>query len=169
MKLRPLIAACLLASAPALAGGPATTGALATPANRIAGIWSNVANVGPCGGSPVETNRQTLAFGAGGSFLDNPRFPPAGVPNIAGIAGTHTRSFGIGSWTFNPTTGVYTLDQRFDWYVNGLYHGYQVVRRTILLSNDGNQGAGPVQTARFDAAGAMLLQLCGSAVMTRVS
>lgn len=170
MNIRHALLAAALATAAgaAFAGGPTTTGALATPANRIVGVWANTAMVGPCGGTAGEPQRQTLVFHAGGTFLDNPRFPPAGIPNIAGIAGIHQRSVGVGAWSFDPLTGRYTLDQRFDWFVNNQYHGYQVVRRTILLSSDGNAAAGPVQTTRYAANGAVVMELCGSASSTRL-
>lgn len=158
----------LATTLPALAGSPSTTGALATPANRIVGAWANTAVVGPCGGAAGEPQRQTLVFHAGGTFLDNSRFPPAGIPNIAGIAGVHQRGIGVGTWAYDPLTGRYTLDQRFDWFVNNQYHGYQVVHRTILLSSNGNTAAGPVRTTRYTANGAIVMELCGSASSTRL-
>lgn len=168
MKAHPsLLLGALLAAAPAFAG-PAETGALAVPANRIVGAWSNVAQVGPCGGSLGDTQRQTLVFQAGGTFLDNARFPPAGLPNLMGIAGTHQRSIGVGTWRYEPRTGQWSLSQRFDWYVDNAYHGYQVVERTIVLSNDRNTASGPVRTVRYAANGAILAQLCGQAVSTRI-
>ena len=164
-----LLAAGLLASAgPALAGSPTTTGALATPANRIVGVWKNTALVGSCNGGPAMPPRQTLVFHAGGTFLDNSLFPPQGVPGIAGIGGIHQRSIGVGAWSYDPLTDQYTLDQRFDWFVDNQYHGYQVVHRTILLSNDGNAAAGPVQTTRYAADGTVVMALCGTASSTRL-
>jgi len=170
MNLRPsLLAACLAAAiAPAFAGSPTTTGALATPANRIVGAWSNVAMVGPCGGVAGAPLRQTLLFHAGGTFLDNSLFPPQGLPNLNGIAGTHQRSIGVGTWHYDPLTGQYALDQRFDWFVNNQYHGYQVVTRSILLSTDGNNATGPVRATRYAANGAIVAELCGSASSTRL-
>lgn len=164
----PLLTLALLATTTiAQANGPTTTGALATPANRIVGSWSNVATTGPCGGT-TSLQRQTIVFTAGGTFLDNPRFPPNGLPNLSGIPGTHQRSFGVGVWAYNPDTGEYTLDQRFDWYVDNVYHGYQTVQRSILLSNDGQQAAGPVHSTRYAANGSTIAQICGSAVSTRL-
>lgn len=169
-RLAPCLATLLgLAVLPAAtAGDPARTGALSTPANRIVGTWSNVATVGPCGGQAAEPQRQTIQFHAGGTFTDNPRFPPQGLPNLAGIAGVHQRSIGLGDWRYDPASGQYTLSQRFDWYVNNAYHGYQVVERTIVLSNDRNTASGPVRTVRYAANGAILAQLCGQAVSTRI-
>ena len=163
------IALLALASLPAVAGGdPPRNGALATPANRIIGVLSNVAQVGPCGGTPNSAIRQTLMFEAGGGFVDNAPFPPQGVPNVYGVVGLNQRSIGLGTWSYDPLTSRYTLDQRFDWFVNNAYHGYQVVHRTIQLSNDGQTAAGPVNTVRYAANGSVVIELCGSAVSTRL-
>jgi hypothetical protein len=163
------IALLALASLPAVAGGdPVGNGALATSANRIIGLWNNVAQVGPCGGTAGATIRQTLLFLAGGGFVDNAPFPPQGAPNVYGVAGNNQRSIGLGTWRYDPLTGRYTLDQRFDWFVDNAYHGYQVVHRTILLSNNGNAASGPVRTTRYAANGSVVIELCGSAVSTRL-
>lgn len=164
-----LIAVFALASATAHAQqDPATTGGLAVPANRIVGLWNNVAQVGPCGGVAGATIRQTLMFETGGGFVDNSPFPPQGVPNVYGVAGLNQRSIGLGTWRYDPLTGRYTLDQRFDWFVDNAYHGYQVVHRTIQLSNDGRTASGPVRTVRYAANGSIVVELCGSAVSTRL-
>ncbi|MCJ0826787.1 hypothetical protein MQC88_12630 [Luteimonas sp. 50] len=165
-----LLAAALvtLAAGPAPAGNPATDGALATRANRIVGLWDNYAYVGPCDGTPGPAQRQLLMYMTGGTFLDNSRFPPQGMPNLAGIPGIHQRSIGVGTWSYSPQAGSYTLDQRFDWYVDNVYNGYQVVHRTILLSNDGNSAEGPVTTTRYAADGSVIVELCGSASSTRI-
>ena len=172
MNLRRTILALVLSAAAGTVAAqppsPVRTGALPVPANRIVGSWSNASSVGPCGGAPTSPGLQTIVFSAGGTFLDNPRFPPGGLPNLNGVAGTHQRSIGVGSWSYDPTTTQYTVDQRFDWYVNNLYHGYQVVQRSILLSGDGQQAAGPVRTTRYAANGSIIVELCGSAVSTRL-
>lgn len=170
-KTLTLSLATVLAIASAAANAqqsPATTGGLAVPANRIVGLWSNVAQVGPCSGSANSTLRQTLMFETGGGFVDNSPFPPQGVPNVYGVTGLNQRSIGLGTWRYDPLTAQYTLDQRFDWFVNNVYSGYQVVHRTILLSNDGNAASGPVHTVRYAANGSVVIELCGSAVSTRL-
>ena len=164
-----LAAVLTLASATAQAQqSPARTGGLAVPANRIVGLWSNVAQVGPCGGAAGATIRQTLLFEPGGGFIDNAPFPPQGAPNVYGVAGLNQRSIGLGTWSYEPLTGRYTLDQRFDWFVDNTYHGYQIVHRTILLSNDGRTASGPVHTIRYAANGSVVVELCGSAVSNRL-
>jgi len=160
------LALLALASLPAVAGGdPARNGALSTAANRIIGLWDNVAQVGPCGGTPVQAIRQTLMFVPGGGFVDNAPFPPQGAP---GPGGLNQRSIGLGTWSYDPLTAQYTLDQRFDWFVNNVYNGYQVVHRTMLLSNSGDTASGPVRTTRYAANGSVVFELCGSAVGTRL-
>lgn len=168
----PLLALTLLAAAMTAEAetrrGPAYTGALNTPAARIVGAWSNTSRVGPCNGSPGGPGQQTLLFHAGGTFLDNSRFPPGGIPNILGIAGNHQRSIGVGTWQYDPRSGEYTLEQRFDWFVDNSYHGYQVIERRILLSNDGQTASGPVIATRYAANGDMIVRLCGNALSERL-
>lgn len=146
---------------------PVTTGALPVPANRIVGAWDNAAYVGPCGGTPSPNPaRQTVVFHAGGTFLDNSRYPPQGIatPN-----GTMQRSIGVGTWEYSPRTGQWSLEQRFDWFKNNVYDGYQVIQRSaILLSGGGASMAGPVHVYRYDAAGTLVLEQCGTATATRL-
>lgn len=160
------LAACLAPCA-AAAGDPFATGAMPVPANRIVGVWDNAAYVGPCGGTPSATPaRQTVVFHAGGTFLDNARYPPQGIatPN-----GTMQRSIGVGSWEYSPRTGRWSLEQRFDFFKNNVYDGYQVISRSsILLSSDGKTMAGPVHAYRYDAAGTLVLEQCGTATATRL-
>ncbi len=167
--LTALTTAALVCAGSTSASDLASTGALPTPANRIVGLWSNVASVGPCGGTPTSMLRQTIMFSTGGTFVDNSRFPTGGVPNANGVAGLNQRSIGLGTWEYTPRTGQYSLTQRFDWFVNNQYHGYQVVERTrMLLSSDGNTLASLVRTVRYAADGAVVAELCGTATSTRV-
>lgn len=166
----PLLAACLLAAAaPVLADGPATTGALATPANRIIGVWANESHVGPCGGPVGGPGYQTLLFNAGGTMVDNSRSPPAGIPAVVNGVAVHLyRTIGVGTWSYSPESGEYALDQQFYWFVDSQYDGYQTVHRTILLSADGNQAGGAVLTRRYAANGALITELCGTALSNRL-
>ena len=166
----PLLAlaiAAALAPAVASATDPAQTGALSTPANRIVGVWLNQAFVGHSGGTPSAVpQHQTLVFHAGGPFLDNSRFPPQGTgaaPNLM------QRSIGVGTWTYSPRTGRWSLEQRFDWFRNNVYDGYQViVRPDILLGGDGRSAASSVEARRYGADGTLLATQCGRAVSTRM-
>ncbi len=144
-------------------------GAPNVPANRIVGLWSTQAATRPCGSNlPLSPLRNTILFHAGGTVLANSRFPLAGIPNVAGVPGINQRGQDLGTWSYNPVTHQYTLKLQFDWYVDGLYHGYQTVNRTILLSNDGQQASGPVRSTRFSAAGAVIADVCGEALSTRL-
>lgn len=162
MNVRALaIALGLAATAPAFAGDATTKNFL----HRIVGVWANEARVGPCGGPPGGPQYQTLAFHAGGTFSDNPRFPPQGAQTPGGHV---SRSIGLGTWDFNWRTGKYTLDQQFDWYLDGQYDGFQTVHRTITVGNGGDTLSGPVLTIRYNADGSQRFELCGTAVSNRI-
>lgn len=166
--LRPIcIAALLASSATAQAGGPATTGALNTPANRIVGLWANVARVGSCvpGSILGPVLRQTLMYDAGGTLVDNSRFPPQGITTPDGVV---QRTIGMGVWSYAPATGQHSVRQQFDFYLSNTYDGYQVVETTRQLSNDGNTLTGPVVTTRYNADGTERFRQCGAAVSTRL-
>ena len=155
-----------LASATAFAHDPQRTGALNVAANRIAGLWDTQPLVRPCGSTVQPTpGHTTLLFNTGGTWVENPRFPPSGVP---GPNGQIQRSGGLGTWSYNPDTAQYTAHMRFDWYLDGAYDGYQTVNRKILLSGNGQQAAGPVRSTRYAADGSVMAELCGSATGNRL-
>ena len=157
------------AAGPALAIDTSRSGAVATPANRIVGLWVSEGITRPCGTVlPANTVRNTLLFSAGGTVEENPRFPPQGAPNVNGVAGINQRGQALGTWSFEPISGVYSLHLRFDWYVDGVYHGYQTVDRDLTLSPDGLQVTGPVVATRFSAAGVPIAALCGTATSDRI-
>jgi len=165
-----LLAVAMFACATTVAcATPSTSGALAVPANRIAGLWNAQAAIGPCGSgvTPIAVNN-TLLFHPGGTVSEGAKFPPGGAPNVFGVAGLNQRNDGLGTWSFDPATEVYAFHLRFDWYVDGAYHGYQTVDREIMLSSDGQQAFGPVHTVRYAANGSAIAELCGSAVQQRL-
>lgn len=152
------LAALLALPAPVQAVDPVRNGALATPANRIVGLWTTEGAVRPCGsGLPASTIRNTLLFNAGGTVIENPRSPPGG-----------DRTLAIGTWSFDPVSGVHSLHLRFDWYAAGVYGGYQTVDRQMIISNDGLQITGEVVSTRHAANGAVLVALCGTAISDRI-
>ncbi len=154
------LAACLAPTC-ASAGGPATTGALATPANRIVGLWETIANVRPCNTTiPLREIRNTLLFNAGGTVIENPRT----LPKVAGAG----RSFAIGTWNYDPDTRRYGGMLRFDNYSDGVYAGYQTVDRDIVLNAAASIASGTVVSTAYDANGNQLIQLCGTATSTRL-
>lgn len=158
-----------LAAMPAGAVDLLHHGAPNVPANRIVGLWTTQAAVRPCGSNlPLSPARNTIVFNAGGTVLANLDSPLTGYPDLAGIPGSHQRGPDVGTWSYNPLTRQYTLKLRFDWHVDGLYHGYSIVDRSILLSNDGKQGSGPVRVTRYTADGAIIVAFCGDALSTRL-
>ncbi|WP_119717109.1 hypothetical protein [Cognatilysobacter tabacisoli] len=171
MNLTTTFALALAVAAVTLPAGadPARDGALAVPANRIVGAWDGTGLVQPCGsGLPFRTVRNTIVFQAGGIVVENARFPPNGVPNVQGVPGITQRSIGLGTWSYNPATGQYAMQLRFDYFVDGAYHGYGVVERTILLSNDGTQNAGPVRAVRYRPDGSIVAEECGTGSGVRI-
>ena len=139
------------------------------PASRIVGLWTTQAAVRPCDTNlPLRPIRNTMLFHAGGTAVANLELPVAGTPNLAGIPGIHQRGPDLGTWSYNPRTQQYTLKLRFDWHVDGLYHGYSTVDRTILLSNDGKLASGPVRVTRYKDDGGLIVAFCGDAVSTRL-
>lgn len=139
---------------------------LPTPGNRIVGLWANTSRVGSCDtGELGPPGNQTVMFNAGGTFVDNPRFPAGGVPTPGGVV---QRSIGLGTWNYNHRSRQYTLRQQFDLFLSTDYDGYTVIERTMRLSNDGNHITGPVVATRFNADGDLVFQLCGIAESTRL-
>lgn len=153
---------------PLAVAGPADTGALNVPANRIVGLWHTEGVVGPCGVTPNNPIRNTLLFHAGGTVVENSPFPPEGVLNAFGVAGTNQRNNGIGTWSYDPASKRYAMHLRFDWFVNNVYHGYMTIDRDLRLSSDGLQVSGPVWVTRFAADDTQILQLCGEVTSTRL-
>lgn len=146
---------------------PAVTGAFPGPANRIVGLWSTDGMVGPCASAPFIPIVNTLLFHAGGTVVENPRFPPGGVPNVFGVPGVNQRGQGLGTWLYHPASERYFVHLQFDWFVDGVYHGYMTIDREMVLSSDGNLASGPVVAVRYAVDGNPLVQLCGSAESER--
>lgn len=165
-KALPLSLLAVLAIASAAANAqqsPARTGSLAVPANRIVGLWATEAAVSPCGSgeTPSPQRINTLQFNAGGTLNENPLFPPGGD-------GEQQRTAGLGTWSYSPRTGQYAMHLRFERFVNGVYVGHATVDRSLTLSGDGQQVAGPVEAKFFALDGSVIVHLCGSAVSTRL-
>ena len=157
-----LAAVILTVATPALAqSGPANSGALAVPANRIVGLWEAVATVRPCNipAAPPRDVRNNLLFHAGGTVTEN----PGALPSVAGSS----RSFGLGTWRYDPDSNRYTGILRFDTYLNGVYTGYTTIDRDTVLEG-ANSGGGPVVVSVYDSNGNQLVQLCGTATQRRL-
>lgn len=134
-------------------------------ANRIVGLWATEGHLGPCNGTPVITVLNTLLFQAGGTVVDNPRFPPGGAPNASGL---YARNQGLGTWSYDPVTHKYFLHLQFDNFIDGVYDGYSTVDRELVLSQEGLLASGPVRSDRFKADGSLLMEVCGQAVSSRL-
>lgn len=138
------------------------------PANRIVGLWRTQGEIRPCGSDlPFSTIFNTLLFHAGGTVVENPRIPPDGIltPTVPGV---NQRGQALGTWAYDWRTRRYTVNLRFDWYVDGIYHGYGTVEREIILNQSGAHASGPVRSARHLADGSVLGEVCGSAVSERL-
>ena len=157
-----LAAAMVSVATPALAqSSPASTGALPVPANRIVGLWETAATVRPCNipNAPARDVRNNLLFHAGGTVTEN----PGALPSVTGAS----RSFGLGTWRYDPASNRYTGMLRFDTYLNGGYTGYTTIDRDIALV-DADTAVGPVVVTVYDTGDNQLIQLCGTANQHRL-
>lgn len=162
-----LLAALLLAGSSAAFAG----GAGHAPGDRLVGMWETDIYVSPAactpGGPPAPlVGHNTMVFNAGGTLVENPQVTPSGgAPGAAQV-----RSMGLGKWTYNPRTGQYRVLLRLEWYAadDGAWLGYQMVDRTILLSNDRNTAFGPVTSIRYAPNGSVLFKVCGKGVSRRL-
>jgi hypothetical protein len=156
-------AAVLTMATPALAqSGPTSTGAIAVPANRIVGLWEAAGTVRPCNnpGVPPRTVRNNLLFHAGGTVTEN----PGALPSVTGPS----RSFGLGTWSYDPDSNRYTGMLRFDTYLDGVHTGYQTIDRDIVLDGANATATGVVVVTVYDTNGNQLVQLCGTAIQHRL-
>jgi hypothetical protein len=140
---------------PAMKSSP-TAGALATPGNRIVGLWSTQGTVSGCStGVPVIQVRNDLLFQAGGTVIEN-------------ISPTTARNGGMGVWSYDPTTRWYTMHLRFDRFANNAYIGFSMIDRQLLMSDDGQQISGPVRATGYALDGSVITELCGDVTSERL-
>lgn len=173
MKTLPLLplALGLLSASPAVpATDQAARAVFVAPANRVAGMWTTDIYVSPAactpgGPPPPLIGHNTMVVNTGGTLVENPQVTPPGVPGQSQL-----RTFGLGTWSYSPRTGQYKAVVRFDWYAsaNGAYLGYQVVDRTMLLSNDRDTAFGPVTSTRYAPDGSVVARVCGKAISYRL-
>ena len=143
------------ATSPAIQG-PARTGAVATPANRIVGLWSTQGTVSGCAtGVPVIQVRNNVLYHAGGTATEN-------------IAPTQIRNQGLGVWSYDQSTGLYTTHFRFDRFANGIYSGYTIIDKEGQMSADGQEFTGPVRATLYAPDGHVIVELCGEPVSERL-
>lgn len=173
MNSKPMLAVAILAlssAANAAAPGPQKAQVVwGWGAERLVGTYQSDAQVRPCGTSfPYMPVLNTISFNAGGTVVENARFPPTGVLNVFGIPGLFTRSIGLGSWSYNPLRRSYSMSLRYDFFENGVFYGTGVVNRDIQLSADGNTTSGSVRSTVYTSGGSVIVDLCGEAVSKRL-
>ncbi len=138
-------------------------------AERIVGTYQSEAQVRVCGTTlPFLPVASTITFQAGGTITESARFPPGGVPNVFGIPGQFTRNIGLGTWWYNPSTRTYSMAMRYDYFVDGMYHGIGTVDRDLHLSANGDTASGPVESLVSAVDGSVIVDVCGDAVSTRL-
>lgn len=164
--LRSAITLACAALGAVAATAPVAARADGNSANRIVGLWDTQAEVRPCGTDlPPNKIANTLLIHAGGTIVENPRYPPGGAPNAAGH---YERNQALGTWVFNRKTGRYWIHLRFDNFLDTVYDGYSEVDREVRIKKGGMEFVGPVWASRYDADGNLLFKLCGSAVSSRL-
>ena len=57
---------------------------------------------------------------------------------------------------------------RFNWFVDGFYHGYQQIDRQITLNASGTELSGAINAARYLANGTKHMDFCGQETSTRI-
>lgn len=136
-------------------------------ANRIVGIWSTEATVGPCGGTPNVAVRNTLLFNANGTVVENPRIPPNGILQPSGVY--YQRTISLGTWSYDRRAKRYVIHLQFDNYVGNAYDGFSTVDRELVLDKSGMVATGAVTASRFrvGVTDPILVQ-CGTATSTRL-
>jgi hypothetical protein len=165
-QLRAAIALVWAAAGTAAAAAPLTANANGDSPNRIVGLWSTQAEVRPCGTDlPPMAIVNTLLIHAGGTIVENPRFPPGGAPNAAGH---FERTQALGTWQLNRRSGKYWIHLRFDNYIDKAYDGHTTIDREARFRKNGLEFLGPVSVSRFNAEGTLIGQLCGRAVSSRL-
>ena len=135
---------------------PGSGGTPSTLANRLIGLWNTQGTVAGCDtGSPVLNTRNNLLFHAGGTLTEN-------------IAPVTSRNQGLGVWSYDQTTGWYTLHLRYDRFSNGALVGFATVDRQLFMSEDGQQISGPVRATFYATDGTVTQELCGEATSVRI-
>lgn len=163
---RSCAAACLMLGASlAEASTPATTGASPAAANRIVGTWTASVRTGPCGGNLGPPFLATTVFHAGGTLSETNAAPLAGIPSPWGLS---VRGPAFGTWSYDPRSGTYSASMRFNWFVNGVYHGYQQIDwPELVLSLGDSVLSGSFTGERLFASGDPPAVNCGTVTQVR--
>jgi hypothetical protein len=129
-----ILLACVAGNAGAntASGGPP-----GSPANAIVGTWEFTVQLGPCNGPLNPAFRAMTVFHMGGTLSESNATPLVGVPSPWGLS---QRGPAYGSWRYDPTSGRYTAQMRFYWFVNGVLHGHQLIERQLTVAGDQMDG-----------------------------
>lgn len=128
---------------------------------QLVGLWHFDAQIGPCGGPAQPAVSSTSVFHAGGTLAETNTMPLGGIPNILGIPGMHVRGPAFGTWRYDWRHRRYVAQMRFNWYVSGIYHGYQQIQRELRLTDHARQADGAITSTRYLADGSPLADFCG--------
>lgn len=126
--------------------------------NRIIGLWDARVDVGACTGSgPRRQFRGLNVFNLGGTLVDTNAFAPT------------TRGPGFGTWLHDRRTGKYESRMQFYRYLpDGTFDGVQDITRETTLSADGNRTEDVVYVRVLNPDDTLRMEMCGTAVATRV-
>jgi len=134
-------------------------------ANQIVGTWEASTRTGPCGGPFGMPFLAFTVFHAGGTLTETNMAPLAGVPTPFGQA---IRGPAFGTWSYDRRNRTRTAQMRFNWFVNGLYHGYQQIQfDRIELDPDSSSLSGTFSATRNFIDGRPAIPNCGDVVMSR--
>lgn len=156
----------LLSSGSVIAAtSPAQPVDLTPPANQIVGTWEAAARTGPCGGPFGPPFLAFTVFHAGGTLTETNMAPLAGVPTPFGQA---IRGPAFGTWHYDRPSRTYTAQMRFNWFVNGFYHGYQQIHFDQMeLAADGSTLSATFSATRDFLDGTPPIPNCGEVDMVR--
>lgn len=119
----------------------------AQAAQPIIGVWqADVQRIDCATGAVVGSFQGLQVFHAGGTLTDTNSGNPA------------TRGPGMGRWS--GRNGVYQTRFRFMRYDAGIFAGYAVVTRTIVLDPSGTSATASATSEVLDAAGNLIATGC---------
>jgi hypothetical protein len=156
----------LLGADSATAANPFQPVDMTPSANRIVGTWEAAARTGPCGGPFGPPFLAFTVFHAGGTLTETNMAPLGGIPTPFGQA---IRGPAFGTWHYDPSSRTYTAQMRFNWFIDGFYHGYQQINLDrIELSPDDSMQSSNFNATRNFIDGTPPIPNCGEVSMVRI-
>lgn len=135
------------------------------PAERIVGTWEALTRTGPCDGPFGPPFLAFTVFHAGGTLSETNMAPLGGVTTPFGQA---IRGPAFGTWSYEPRSRSHSAQMRFNWFVDGFYHGYQQIHfERIDVATDGNTMTATFTAERHFIDGRPPVPNCGDVVMVR--